>query len=131
MKTLFKAEIVLCFESDVCESELVSIIKIKEQELHQKSDNRINPITKEKNEGYWIHKINSIESYDSDDIQREILDIINKHFMEFNHVIKKYSAKMIIRIFAETHEEYPALMFENQFLKKICDLEGVLDIVIL
>lgn len=130
MKTIFKAEIILCFESDVCENELASIIKIQEYELCQKSNSRINPITKEKNEGYWVHKINSIESYDSDDIQKEIIDIIDGHFAEFKNAIELYSAQMIIRVFAETCEEYPAFMFGNNFLKKVCDLKGVLDIVI-
>lgn len=130
MKTTFRAEIILIFSKDICENELLSVLSIKEYIFKQKSQNRLNPITKEKNDGYWRYNFSEIESYDSDDIQNEILYILNKHRDEFKQVIETFESKVIVRIFANVREEYPALMFENEFLKSIGDLKATLDIVV-
>lgn len=130
MKIVFNGEIILLFEKDICENDLISVLNINGYTFSQKSKNRVNPITKEKNDGYWRYKFSEIETYDSKDIQNAILNVLNGHHNEFEQVAEKFNSKLIVRIYANITDENPALMFENEFLKVICDLNGTLDIVI-
>jgi hypothetical protein len=131
MKSKIIAKLILCFEKDLDMQNITEIVGLYPSDSKRMSSTRINPISGIHNCGFWEVQTSEIESYDSVEAQNILLSLTHNYLDKIKHVIETYNGEVIYRFFIWIDgDDFPALMFSENFLADVNYLNAKLDVVL-
>lgn len=125
------AELCLCFDEDFLMDEISEIMGVQPYAAKRQAETRINPITKQRNPGYWEYHTASQLISDSDSVLQQLHDFILSHKSELLLIQRKYaSCDIYIRIWAAVADvdDFTGVRLTPQFLELVNDLKATIDI---
>lgn len=131
MKPKINGKLILCFDTDFDVRIVSDSLRLIPTDLKRMSETVINPITKKHNCGFWEIETHPIETYDCYEVQQRLYQMTHDYIGELNRVILAYKGESIYRFIVEvSNKEFPALMFEEDFLADVNYLKSKIDVVL-
>ena len=129
MKPRIIAKLILYFEKDFDIENINELVQLLPSVSKRISSSNLNPINRMHNSGFLEIQSDEIESYDVVDAQNALLSLTHNHLDNIKHAIEKYDGEAIIVFISINEDNFPALMFDEEFLSDVNYLNSKLDIV--
>ena len=128
-ETRIKVQLHLCFDNDFDVYSITNELKIHSADCKNRSETKINPITKEYNCGYWTIETQYLETLDLEIVLDLVIDKIKDSISKIKTILKREDgfAKFDIICIVEDGE-VPSLYLGRKFLEVAENLKAVIDI---
>lgn len=129
MKPKIRAEMHLLFENDFDVNEITRQTGIMPTECKRREETRVNPITKQKNAGYWTLASKECEGYDVAVAINDLLALFVKKMSEIKKICEENGGEVIFDIVTDfSAYDEPAICFDKEFLKIVNFLSAEIQI---
>lgn len=126
-------EVCICFDWDYPVEEMNQVFGVTAARLCRQSRTRINPLTHEKNPGYWQYDSDKIRSFDCDPAFDTLHEFICAHQDVLQKMFCRYHASNIflrIRVRVNGENQYPAIRLPRNLMEDAISIHALIDIEI-
>ena len=108
----------LIFDADYDVHKISSILGISPYDAKKKDETRVNPITKDKNPGYWTIRSDTLCDYDLKNTTNNLLNKIKNKLSLIKNLCQSNDGKVMFDFVINfCANEAPAIYFERDFLE--------------
>lgn len=125
------AEIVLLFDHDFPIEQVNARLGLNPTESKRQFQTRINPMTQEKNPGFWLFQTEVISSFDIKPLLQMIDNFLSAHSTGLHEVIQQYSPSCFIlriRVLVQQEDEYPSIRLDPEILQRLSSFNASIEI---
>ncbi len=128
-KTSIMGEFTLYFDNEYDVYQITEILGIHPTSCKRRSETRKNPLSGEKNEGYWTFATEYVETLDLQDVVNEMIKNIIPRIALIKDILKINEGKTSFCFVPKIeNEEIPAMYFERGFLTVVEELEATIEL---